>query len=217
MKRNNIIVAYFISLCIITINIMILLNCEEKKENNSKDIVSEELEKAVEEINTKAKKESKTRLDVINLDKSSYDPKTGELLPDEFTVLLWRFNGDDPSFVEDESGNEINGLISEGELQKSLFKKGLFFNAKNTEVKADFNPILNLKKAVTVELWVYMEEIQKSEYPVFIARDTSTVWHGFPTYEFYLGNDKDTEIKEFNKPKKRGRPENRYEVNNGKK
>ena len=177
------------------ISLILPFSCSNHGDNGFKDaFIEHELETAEKEIASAKKIVDNSKMNA----KTPFDKKTGELLADKHTIVLYDFNDILDNIANDSSANMINGKLFDVIPIASPFGNAAYFDGKYAYMQADYNPKLDLDESVTVEVWAYIEKKQIQHWPVFLDRDTKSYSHGYPTYEMYIGNYKDEEITEYN-------------------
>ena len=143
-------------------------------------------------INNKIKTtQKKSILSQTSISKKSFDPKTGHFLVDQKTLALWRFERLKRDFLIDLSPFENYILSPNTKLVPSRFGKGVLFDGEQFYLEVESTKSLNVRKAITVELWVLIHRDQTMRYPVIISKDSISTGAGKPVYEISFNNSPD--------------------------
>ncbi len=127
-------------------------------------------------------------------DQSSFNPKTGEFSPDPFTVALWHFNPIKGELVNDSSTHDNSGLANNTHWTRGRFGSGIQFDGSKSYVEIESKESLTPKNAITIEMWVFIEQKQLQSYPALISKDSVFDGSGKPSYEIYLNNQPDEDF-----------------------
>ena len=120
---------------------------------------------------------------------SSFNPKTGEFIPDTHTVALWHFNEGKEKFVFDSTPYENDGLILECDWTKGIFQYAVDLNG-SCHIEIDSSNYLNLNQLITVEGWFYFRQKQPL-LPVLLQKQTAQKMAGKPSYSLWFNNNPD--------------------------
>ncbi len=146
-----------------------LIQCSQKTSNEKKSKLNKKLEY------------------ITNI--KSFNPESGELLKDKYTLLLYNFNEGRDQFVFDNSGNENDGIITNGKWVDGFIGKAIHLSGINSSIVVANKKSLNPSHALTIEMLINLSSNQHGGYPTILTKPSQLeTGSGSPSYSFWIVN-----------------------------